>query len=104
MSAGGKDAALKGPLGVVWYAPLVGVQRLYKAARRFLGKPWSQAMREMGHNGGSSRNYWTSEAVLKEIRCLRRHGPRAGVTMKSLQSAAWRHFGSWDRAKTKAGI
>jgi hypothetical protein len=86
-----------------WKAVLRTDKGLYRAARRFSGKPWSQFMREMGLDGGSARVFWTKEMLVKEISRLRRQQPLSpGVTDKKLKMAAWHHFGSWERANEAA--
>ena len=76
---------------------------LYATARRVLGKPWEQAIREFGYNDKASKMPWTNEALLREIRnhCMHKKISE-GVTPKTLRSAAWRRFGSMEKAKTLA--
>jgi len=83
-----------------WQVVFKAEKGLYRAVRRFFGKPWTSLMRELGHDGGASRFYWTDDRVVKEMRRLRRGRPLSpGVTVKKLQQAAWHHFGSWSNAQ-----
>lgn len=88
---------------LAWDVVLRDDRGLYKAARRSLGKPWREVIREMGYDSGSSKLRWTRERVLEEVRALAKSGKLSpGVTQQKLEMAAWRRFGSLAKARALA--